>query len=400
MTQDVIPSTDALAVLIVDAEPELTEELALALQDAGFICMAAESAEEALRMMADAPEIGVVLADVQLPGGDGTYLLHHLRENAGPDQPRRQVIMTGPAMSEGAEPAGVPPHAFAYLGKPFTLEEAINVIARASQAAMAQRTAPRALSDRSRMARDLPSAAELGQLSLLYQPVIRADRSALVGFEVRLQWSHPDLGPLPPEAFIPLAEETGATVDLEAWAVRAAAAQVAAWRRELGSAPSVSVRMSGRHLRDADVPALFAEVLHAHGLPASALVVNVTEATAIDPDAAPALRSLRQLGLLVAIEDFGAGLSCLSAFPRVPADIVTFNRVLLADPGYALFIRGLVAAMHALGLSVHAEGIETEAQLTLAREAGCSAVQGPLLGQPLPADQARLLIVRASPPGP
>ncbi len=373
-TQAPGPSVDDVAVLIVDDEPDLTEDLALALQDAGFFCMAAESAEEALRIMADAPEIGVVMIDFRLPADDGPYLARRLLET---DARRRVVIMTGPTRADAA-PDGV----FATLEKPFTLSHVTTVLTRARQAAVEGGVARQAV-----IARDLPAAAAMGQLSLVYQPVFRPDRSALIGFDARLRWNHPVFGPLLPEAFMPIAEEAG--VDLGTWAMRAVAEQAAAWRRAFGAAPYVAVSVSARQWREADLPALVAETLRDHDLPGDALVVEVTESAAVAADAMAPLAALRGLGVRVALGDFGAGLSCLSALPNVPADIVTFNRVLLADPKHALFIRGLVAAMHALGLSAHAEGIETEAQLTLARDAGFTAVQGPLLGQPLPADQVR-----------
>ena len=567
------PPPDSLAVLLVDDEPELIEELAFALSDEGFPCLVAASAAEALAVLNERPDIAVVVTDVRMPGHDGFHLARELLVSANPAHARRIVIMTGHATLNDAAEA-VNAGAFDYLRKPFGLDRLLDVVDRAMEAARSERQAycvamiererlvqaeaeterlrlrdrvtglPNAealagailalgdapaallmlrleglnlvaevggrklreglltaaaerlaatvgsgrlfapgdaadfavlfqgmseqaasamaqsmlaaLSDplsvdgqalaltasigvtsrdnpdqnpldvratvamvaarrlgggrvvvfapamhdmaarRLRIAQDLPAAAAAGQITLMYQPLVRPDRGALAGFEALMRWTHPDLGPVSPAEFIAVAEESGAILDLGAWAVHTAARQAAEWWAGQERAPYVSVNVSGRQLRDADVPALFKAALGARGLPPAALVAEVTETFAIGAGATDTLAALRQNGTRVALDDFGAGYSSLGALRTVPVDIVKFDRALLPERSCggreARFFNSLVQAIRALDFSVLAEGIETEAQLELAREAGCFAVQGYLLARPMPAADATALI--------
>ena len=250
--------------------------------------------------------------------------------------------------------------------------------------------------NRLRIAQDLPLASSLGQLSLNYQPLVRPDRSALVGFEALMQWQHPELGRVSPTLFIAIAEETGVISALGDWAIRTAAAQVATWWRGRDHAPYISVNVSGRQLRDTDVPAAFTAAFAEHGLPPKALVAEVTETFAMSGGAVDSLTEIRQRGVRVALDDFGAGYSSLGALRSVPADIIKFDRALLPVQPDSVreerFFNSLVEAVGGLGLAVLAEGIETEDQLKLAREAGCYAVQGYHLWRPMPADKANALV--------
>lgn len=245
---------------------------------------------------------------------------------------------------------------------------------------------------RLRIAQDLPAAAAAGQLALHYQPLVATDRSALLGFEALMRWVHPSLGPVRPDEFIQVAEENATIIALGAWAAHEAAAQVARWRRAGPFRPYVTVNVSGRQLRESDVPALFAHALQEHGLTPDAMVVEVTETFAAGADAAEILQAVRRLGLRVALDDFGSGFSSLGALRRLPADIVKFDRSLLPSDQDAErerhFFIGLAQVIRGLGLKVVVEGVETAAQWQLAADAGADAVQGYAASRPLPQEQA------------
>ncbi|MGG5810995.1 EAL domain-containing protein [Falsiroseomonas sp. CW058] len=246
--------------------------------------------------------------------------------------------------------------------------------------------------------RELQHAIERNQVELHFQPLFRiADRS-LLGFEALLRWRHPVLGPVSPGEFIPIAEDGPAILDLGAWALEGAARQVAAWRAATTRPLQVSVNISGRQIADADVPGMFAAALAAHRLPHGALVAEVTESVALGPKAPAAVAALQAMGVQVALDDFGAGHSSLGVLGSLRVDTVKLDRSLVAGIGTAprerRLFTGLAATIHALGLKVVVEGIEAESQLRIAREAGCAAAQGYLLGRPLTAAAAGMLVVR------
>lgn len=244
--------------------------------------------------------------------------------------------------------------------------------------------------------RDLPSAVTLGQVALHYQPIFRVADRALLGFEALLRWRHPSLGPVSPTEFILVAEEEGCILELGAWAIGEAAWQAALWRAEVERGLFLAVNISSRQIAEADVPALFEAALAAQRLPPSALMAEVTETVAVGPRAAEAVCALRKLGIRVALDDFGAGYSSLGALGGLSMDSVKLDRALAATGGDEIqerhLFRGLVSTIHALGLQVVVEGIETEAQMQMVKEAGCEAAQGYLLGRPLPATAADALL--------
>lgn len=243
---------------------------------------------------------------------------------------------------------------------------------------------------------DLPNAVERQQILLYFQPIYRIEDRRLLGFEALLRWRHPVLGFVSPGEFIAIAEESRLIVDLGAWALRAAARQAAEWKAGTERPLYVTVNLSGRQIAEADIPALFKTVLAAEGLPAAALVAEVTETVALGPKAGETVDALRALGIRVALDDFGAGYSSLGVLGGLSVDTVKIDRALVmrvvTDTRERRLLTGLVATIHALGLKVVAEGVETEGQLQVVRQAGCEAVQGYLLGRPLTAAAATTLV--------
>ncbi|OYW10126.1 MAG: hypothetical protein B7Z53_01655, partial [Rhodospirillales bacterium 12-71-4] len=181
-------------------------------------------------------------------------------------------------------------------------------------------------------------------------------------------------------------------------ALREAARQAAAWRRGgTGRPPYIAVNLSGRQLEGQDIPALFRDTLQQEDLPPEALVAELTETVAFGRGAAAMVGALRALGVRVALDDFGAGFSSLGILGSLQVDTVKLDRALLAhvatDARERRLLTGLAGTIHALGLHIVAEGLETEAQFAVARDAGCDAAQGWLLGRALPADAATALVV-------
>lgn len=227
---------------------------------------------------------------------------------------------------------------------------------------------------------DLRRAIVRGELILHYQPVVTLDEGDVVNVEALVRWNHPTRGMLPPGEFIPLAEETGLITTITSWAIDEACRQQAEWRQTLGplAPPSVSVNLTTRDLRDPEFVGRIRQALAATGLSPSNLRLEVTERVLVEEirAATEALRDLRACGIVLAIDDFGAGASSLASLRAVEVKVLKLDRTFVRDMETsedARVVVGAIAAMaHALGMQVTAEGIETAAQFKAARAAGCN----------------------------
>jgi diguanylate cyclase (GGDEF)-like protein len=574
MNSEAAASTAPLAVLVVDDEVWIAEELALGLEESGLSVAMATSAATAQAMLAERADIGVVVTDIRMPGEDGLSMVRRLLTDRPAQHAVEAVVMTGHATIDDAV-AAVRAGAFDFVRKPFTLTEMTAVVQAASARAAAKRaaaTAPAAVGEaggrprdpvtglpdraafavalsaaleagpdqgraigvivldldqfaalnqgsgnatgdavlaetgrrlvealgsgwlvarigsdefaamtdhapdavalqaraealravverpiaigdrrvrltaslgvahgatsgrlapdaaatlaaaaarraggarcvafepelqhaaerRLAIAQDLQHAIARGQMTLDYQPIFNLPARRLAGFEALLRWRHPTLGAIPPSEFIPVAEEGRLILDLGAFALEEAARQLAAWRGLAPRLPYVSVNVSGRQFDDADVPGLFAAAIARHGIPAEAIVAEVTETLALGSGAPAAIAALQALGVRVALDDFGVGHSSLGVLGGLRVDVVKLDRSLVAgigtQPREQRLFNGLVATLRALGLTVAVEGIETEAQLDMALLAGCHAAQGHLLGRAMSAAAAGALIAGA-----
>jgi diguanylate cyclase (GGDEF)-like protein len=253
--------------------------------------------------------------------------------------------------------------------------------------------------DRRAAAVRLRSALERGELELHWQPQVRLGTRQVTGCEALLRWRHPERGLVLPADFIPVSEVDGSIVPVTRWVLRAAAEQAAAWSA-LGWNLTASVNVSPVHLATGTLVDDVRAALSGSGLAPDRLVVEVTESTLVgNPgSAADQLGALRELGTRVAIDDFGAGYSSLSAVAALPADVLKVDRTLVAvlSPVTGSAAEAVLTAAAALGSSLHmhvvAEGVETAEQLDLVRRAGCGFVQGFLFSRPLPADRLRAVL--------
>ncbi|WP_308201093.1 putative bifunctional diguanylate cyclase/phosphodiesterase [Paractinoplanes maris] len=249
---------------------------------------------------------------------------------------------------------------------------------------------------------ELRHAIDRDQLRLVFQPVVALPSMRPVGAEALLRWTHPTLGAVRPDEFIPVAEESGLINRIGSWVLEQACVQLAAWLSR-GHDVWVSVNLSPKELHAADYAGQVADVLERHGVPPQRLVLEVTEhAVATDmEELISRLAELRATGVRIALDDFGAGYSSLGQLRTLPVDILKIDHALVAEPesrtGTAAPLVDVVVRLgHRLGLEVLAEGIGTPAQRAVVEEAGCRLGQGSLFGWGVPAEhlEAQLQTLR------
>jgi diguanylate cyclase (GGDEF)-like protein/PAS domain S-box-containing protein len=257
------------------------------------------------------------------------------------------------------------------------------------------------VADRLALANDLRFAQARGELRVVYQPLLALGSRRVVGVEALVRWTHPDRGPIPPDVFIPLAEEAGLVVGIDRWVLEQACRHARAWR-DVGMPLRVSVNISGR---DLDAPGLFESVmatLEATGLEPSLLELELTEGAVVRQrdQALEALRRLRQSGVSVAIDDFGTGYSMLSRLRDFPVDRIKIDRAFVQEVTALRPEAPLVAAMvlmaKALELDVVAEGVETIDQLAFLEAQGCDQVQGYFLSRPAEVEDVPAAVAAAT----
>ncbi|OYD54777.1 PAS domain S-box protein [Thauera propionica] len=241
------------------------------------------------------------------------------------------------------------------------------------------------------------------EFELFYQPQIDIATSRLVGLESLIRWRRPDGGLVRPDAFIPAAEESGLICSIGDWAIGEALQQGARWRAEGLPPVPLSVNVSARQCSDMRIVDTIRHGLADTGLEPGLLKVEVTESTAMHSAerAAELLHSIDALGVGLSVDDFGTGYSSLSLLKRFPISELKIDRSFVGDVGRegddAAIVRGTIALAHGLGMSVVAEGVETQAQLRFLAGQGCDAAQGYLFSQPLPAAEVREWL-KAPPP--
>ena len=235
----------------------------------------------------------------------------------------------------------------------------------------------------------LHRAIERGELRVYYQPMVELGSDLVAGVEALVRWQHPDRGLMLPAHFIPLAEETGQIKPLARWVLQRAIAECARWRAAGWDLP-VAVNLSGRNLHDAGLPRLIDELLRRHELPGRMLQLEITETTLMtDPEVAMhLLESMIEMGVSVAIDDFGIGYSSLAHLRRLPVGELKIDKSFVSemttDPSSGVIVRSTCDLGHNLGLVVLAEGVEDRETWELLREHGVDLAQGYFVSRPLP----------------
>jgi EAL domain-containing protein (putative c-di-GMP-specific phosphodiesterase class I) len=236
--------------------------------------------------------------------------------------------------------------------------------------------------ERRKMEQDLRQALSLDQLILYYQPRVSLLDGTRVGAEALIRWPHRKRGLLAPAAFLPIAERTTLITRLGGWVLRTACSEAAHWH----DGGVVTVNVSTRQLTDGAILDQVAEALDVSGLPPERLEIDLTESMLIQPDVELllTLSAIRDLGVGIALDDFGTGYTSLGMLTAMKIDR-SLVRCLPGEGDEGAILRAVVETGHALGLTVVAEGIETEEQLSFLTAIGCDEGQGFLFSHPLPA---------------
>jgi diguanylate cyclase (GGDEF)-like protein/PAS domain S-box-containing protein len=252
--------------------------------------------------------------------------------------------------------------------------------------------------ERLRLGNALRQAMERDEFVVYYQPYVELASGHVTGVEALLRWRHPELGLLSPDRFIPLAEETGMIVTIGQWVLRTACEQMQTWRAAGIECPRVAVNLSARQFRQIGLAQQIAATLKKTGLEATALELEITESMAMqDPERTKELlHELRAMGIGLSIDDFGTGYSSLSYLKVFPIRCLKIDRSFVdgipRDPNDAAITRATIALAKILGLHVIAEGVETQAQQSFLRDAGCEHGQGFLFAAPGPPSEIEPLL--------
>jgi diguanylate cyclase (GGDEF)-like protein/PAS domain S-box-containing protein len=239
---------------------------------------------------------------------------------------------------------------------------------------------------RSGLAGELRRSIPQGELVLHYQPQVTLATGLVHTVEALVRWNHPREGLMPPDRFIPMAEETGIIHPLTGWVIDSALAQLCRWIDE-GLDVSVSINVSPRNIEDHSLEEMVARALGNFKVEPSRLTLEITEGVAMAAAAAKALRRLHEIGVRIALDDFGTGYSSLLYLMRLPVNEIKIDRsfvsALASDPDSGAIVRSAVGLGHNLGLRVVAEGLQDRMAEAVLLEAGCDAAQGFLVGRPV-----------------
>ena len=253
----------------------------------------------------------------------------------------------------------------------------------------------------------LRGALERMELQVYYQPQFDLTSGELVGAEALIRWHHPELGMVPPNRFIPLAEDSGLIVPIGAWVLQQACQQAAGWQRVGGTPVVVAVNLSAVQFRQPQLRQTVVDALVASGLPPECLELELTESLLIGDveDILQTISDLKALGLKLSIDDFGTGYSSLSYLKRFAVDKLkidqSFVRDMMKDDDSAALVTTIAQLARNLGLRTIAEGVESVDMLAPLRQLGCDEAQGYHFGRPMPEDEfaAFLARTRMVPPG-
>jgi diguanylate cyclase (GGDEF)-like protein/PAS domain S-box-containing protein len=246
--------------------------------------------------------------------------------------------------------------------------------------------------ERLALERDLQTAVAHNEFVLEYQPIVEAETLRPVALEALLRWNHPERGRLGPDAFIPLAEETGLIATIGQWVLSEACAQLAVWQQAGYPELRLSVNVSPVQLAVGGFAREAARVIRHSRIAPGSLSLEITESSILGEEApAAALAALKELGLRILLDDFGTGYSSLGYLIRFPIDTLKIDRSFTAEldgtPHSAAITKAILAIAQELGLDVVAEGVENERQLEQLRQLNCPHVQGYVIARPLPASE-------------
>ncbi|MCO7225072.1 EAL domain-containing protein [Pleionea sp. CnH1-48] len=246
---------------------------------------------------------------------------------------------------------------------------------------------------RHRIANDLRSAIEKGELSLVYQPQVDIARGQVIGAEALLRWTHPELGFISPGEFVPIAENTGLIKQIGRWVMETACTQVQQWREAGYTDLKVAVNLSALQFRQSDLPEMISMMLKRYRLPPNSLELELTESMLMRDveQAIKILHRLKRMGVQIAVDDFGTGYSSLSYLRRFPLDSLKIDRTFIdevcVDPDDTAITLAIISMAKSLRLKVIAEGVESTQQWEFLAQHNCDEIQGYLVSKGIPADE-------------
>jgi EAL domain-containing protein (putative c-di-GMP-specific phosphodiesterase class I) len=248
---------------------------------------------------------------------------------------------------------------------------------------------------------ELERAIERDELSVYYQPTVTLRSGAVAGLEALVRWGHPERGIIPATDFLPLAEDTGLIVEIGRWVLRKACQQASVWHAQYPSSPplQMNVNLSPRQLQHPDLIRDVAQAMDESALEPSSLILDISESVLMqNMDGTIArLSALKELGVRLAVDDFGSGFSSLSYLRRCPIDILKIDKLFVDgiadDAEDSALASAIIELGRALDLQVVAEGIEVSGQLDRLRELGCEMGQGYFFARPMPNEAVGALIV-------
>jgi len=243
-------------------------------------------------------------------------------------------------------------------------------------------------------------ALEREEFYLVYQPQMELSSSRIVGIEALIRWRHPDLGVVPPDHFIPIAEETGLIVPLGEWVLATACRQAVRWQQDGHTPLRMAVNVSARQFRQKNLGLRIEKILDETGFDPTLLELELTESAVMEnpEEAILTLRQLKKMGITLSIDDFGTGYSSLSHLKHFPLDRLkidrSFVRHVTRDQSDATIAEAIIALAHSMKLSVVAEGIEHGEQLEFMAKRQCDSMQGFYLSRPVTAGEFSLFLKR------
>jgi len=249
----------------------------------------------------------------------------------------------------------------------------------------------KSMTERYRMKVALHEALDHHEFELYFQPIVDHANQNIVSMEVLLRWHRTGNELVPPDKFIPLAEESGLIIPIGAWVLRTACQQIESWRHQGIEVPRLTVNLSIKQLSAKQFMHDVHTILRETGVSANCITLEITESMLAEntTDIAQKLHQLSSLGFRIAIDDFGTGYSCMALLRNYPIDLLkidqTFVRNICADKNDAAIVTAIIAMAHGLGMQVVAEGVETQGQLDFLSERNCDFYQGYLFYKPQPA---------------
>jgi diguanylate cyclase (GGDEF)-like protein len=228
----------------------------------------------------------------------------------------------------------------------------------------------------------LMHALERSELEIYYQPQMDLKTGMMIGMEALLRWQHPDMGDVPASIFVPIAEETGLIVPLGQWVLRTVCTQIQRWQKFSTKLPYICVNLSVQQLQQKNFLATVAQILEETKINPSTLVLEITETSLMRNvnTVLETLTALKQLGIRIAIDDFGEGFSSLNYLCKLPIDVLKIDKSFIhqctVDSRAASITHLMIKTAHTMKLNVVAEGVETQTQLAFLRSKGCDAIQG------------------------